>query len=173
MSRSTSIAVLPGGIASGSRVMTSASFVSLALLSLRQYAVHGVAAGEDASKAAVILDHQHGADTPIPHASAGLADCRVRRQRQRILVSHNVRHFPHGHTLSRSPTARERASSGFAASRSLPARSCPHECSSCRYLRASRSVFSPLRPLSPDCEQFERLSSADSSGKASRFGECH
>src|SRR5215472_6815725 len=33
MSRSTSIAVLPGGIASGSRVMTSASFVSLALLS--------------------------------------------------------------------------------------------------------------------------------------------
>ena len=83
-------------------------------LVLRQDAVDGVATGKDAGKAAVILDHQHGADTPVSHASAGLADCRVRRQRQRILVSHNVRHFPHGHTLLRSPAACERASPGFA-----------------------------------------------------------
>jgi hypothetical protein len=61
---------------------------------------HRIAAGEDATQALLVVDHQHRAGATLPHAPAGMQHRLVRGQHKRLLVFDDVRELSVGHDAS-------------------------------------------------------------------------
>src|SRR6516225_5134349 len=97
---------------------------SVGILALRQHAVHGVTAGEDADEAAISLDYQYRADAAVPHALAGVFDRGVRWQRDRVLVPDHVGHLSHPVLSSRMNTSLQQRALIRGPSRSVRRVSC-------------------------------------------------
>ena len=60
------------------------------VLALRQHAVDGIAPGKNADETPVCLGHQDSSDAAVAHVPASIFYCHFRRQRERLLVSHDI-----------------------------------------------------------------------------------